>query len=150
MADAKSWQTKRFMGENNLQGGSLETGVTQLTNHLVALLTCRKPVFALSAEVTRQRLCLLPDFAGILRIHCPLGPRTVSCPNYYGVRGRPKGEPRHKDCTWRVTLVEKVSPAWKTPDTQSYFPVDTRGGRSREIGTGPCTDVRISLGTSQT
>ena len=65
MADAKCWPTERFIGENNLQDESLETEVTHSTNHLVPLL--RKPAFALSAEVTRQELCLLPDFTGMLR-----------------------------------------------------------------------------------
>ena len=64
MADAKCCPTKSFIGKNNLQGSSLETGVTHATNHFVPLL--RRYAFALSAEATRQVLCPLPDFAGVL------------------------------------------------------------------------------------
>ena len=39
LADDKCWSTKGFIGKNNLQGGSLDTGMTHSTNHLVPLLS---------------------------------------------------------------------------------------------------------------
>ena len=105
-----------------------------------------RPSLALSAE--GEGLCLLPDFAGILRglFKCPLVTGSALCPIYLDVHSR------HKDGLDTMTLLgeEPQSCAWKSLQSPmsyglelvlakpGFFPgqVLEKAGPKR-VGTGP-------------
>ena len=67
-------------------------------------------------KATRQELCLLPDFAGMLQARSVLWSPNLCHALTIRVRAAgPKDEPRQKDGTWGVTPVMKSVTSMENP-----------------------------------